>query len=112
MAKSKGLEINFEANKYDYQEYLLKPFKQLVNDLGCFMLSIDPLLETTPAVDKTISRIYRDTRFSKDKTPYKSSMWFSFRRPGRDSKEDPVYFFEISGDRYCYGMGFFSILHC
>ncbi|MDA8210412.1 MAG: DUF2461 domain-containing protein [Clostridia bacterium] len=73
--KANNNKVWFETHKQDYQEYLLKPLKDLVMDLSSFMLSIDPYLETKPAVNKTISRIYRDTRFSKDKSPYKSTMW-------------------------------------
>jgi hypothetical protein len=53
----------------------------LVGALGEFMLSIDPWFEVTPAVDRTISRIYCDTRFAKDKSPYKTTMWITFKRP-------------------------------
>lgn len=59
----------FEAHRQEYEEHLLEPLKALVSDLSGFMLSIDPDFMTIPAVDRTISRIYRDTRFSKDKSP-------------------------------------------
>lgn len=72
------------------------------------MLTVDPYFETRPAVNKTISRIYRDTRFSRDKSPYRSTMWFTFKRPGRNWQDAPVYFFEIAPDGYNYGMGFYS----
>lgn len=98
----------FEANRYNYDMHVLNPLKLLVSDIGYFMLTIDPLFEITPAVDKTIARIYRDVRFSKDKSPYRSNIWITFRRASRDWKEDPVFFFEIFPDWYRYGMGFYS----
>ena len=61
--------------------------------------------ETSPAISKTISRIYRDTRFSKDKSLYRSNMWITFKRPGKEWQDAPGYFFEIAPDHYCYGMG-------
>ena len=79
----------FEANKPRYQDSLLKPFQALVNDLGGLMFAIDPHLITTPAVGKTISRIYRDIRFSKDKSLYRYNMWLAFKRPSLDWKEAP-----------------------
>lgn len=42
-------------------------------------LNIDDLIET-PSGKKSVYRIYRDTRFSKDKTPYKTHWSGSFRR--------------------------------
>lgn len=98
----------FEEHRWEYQEHLLRPFQLLVADLSELMLSIDPEFETRPAIDKTISRIYRDTRFSKDKSPYRPRMWLTFKRPSKDWKTTPAYFFELSQDRYRYGMGFYS----
>jgi uncharacterized protein (TIGR02453 family) len=72
------------------------------------MLAIDPDLIAIPAVDKTISRIYRDIRFSRNKSPYKTCLWITFKRPGPDWKEAPCFFFEITADSYRYGMGFYS----
>lgn len=104
----KNNKVWFESHRALYEEYLIAPLKALVAGLGPFMLAIDPQFEVTPAVDKTISRIYRDTRFSRDKSLFKSNMWLTFKRPGKDWKESPAYFFEISADWYRYGMGFYS----
>lgn len=98
----------FESHKQDYENLLLTPLKNLVADVGNFMLSIDSYFEVRPAVNKTISRIYRDTRFSRDKSPYKTSLWITFKRPQKDWKDAPAYFFEISPDSYRFGMGFYS----
>jgi uncharacterized protein (TIGR02453 family) len=72
------------------------------------MLTIDPRLIITPAVNKTISRIYRDTRFSRDKSLFRSSMWLTFKRSSLDWKEAPAFFFEITPEGCQYGMGFYS----
>jgi len=98
----------FEQHKQDYQNFLLEPLKDLVTDLGDFMLTIDPYFEVRPAVNKTISRIHRDTRFSKDKSPYKTRMWITFKRPNKNWKDAPAYFFEISTNSYRFGMGLYS----
>lgn len=98
----------FEAHKGEYERFVLEPLQELVMDIGPFMLTIDPDFETRPRVDKTISRIYRDTRFSHDKSPFKSCMWITFKRPIKDWKDAPAYFLEITPDSYRYGMGFYS----
>lgn len=98
----------FEANKPIYREYLLQPLQNLVAELGEAMLDIDPAFETRPAIDKTISRIYRDTRFSLDKSLFKNNMWITFKRPSKDWKDAPCFYFEIFPDRYRYGMGYYS----
>lgn len=98
----------FDFHKSDYQDYVLKPLQSLTAGLGPLMLSIDPDIEVAPAINKTITRIYRDTRFSKDKSPYKTSHWITFKRPRIEWKDYPAFFFEISPYSYRYGMGFYS----
>ncbi|MEN6356982.1 MAG: DUF2461 domain-containing protein [Armatimonadota bacterium] len=95
----------FEAHKQEYQEYLLVPLQNLAADLSADMLAIDSLLVVGP---KTVSRIYRDTRFSGNKGPYKTTMWLTFKRPRQDWMDAPAYFFEIAPSSYRYGMGFYS----
>lgn len=98
----------FEENRQRYQNDVVEPFKSLVRALTPFMLGIDQGFETRPDIGKTISRIYRDIRFSKEKTPYKTSVWITFRRAGRDWLYDPCFFFEITSELYRYGMGFYT----
>ncbi|MBJ6800550.1 DUF2461 domain-containing protein [Geomonas propionica] len=98
----------FELHKSDYQNYVLKPLQSLAAGLGPLMLSIDPDIEVTPSLNKTIARIYRDTRFSKDKSPYKTSHWITFKRSKIEWVDKPAFFIEISPYSYRYGMGFYS----
>lgn len=106
--KENNNKLWFEENKEKYTNHLLTPMKYLVMDLSSFILSIDPLLEVTPSCGYTISKIYRDTRFSKDKSPYKISMWITFKRRSKEWSSNPAFFFELSPDSYRYGMGFFQ----
>ncbi len=83
----------FDGNRDIYDRELLAPFRALVEQLAPGMLAIDPQFETRPAIGKTLSRIHRDTRFSHDKSRYRSRMWLTFKRPSKDWKDAPVYFF-------------------
>lgn len=98
----------YRDHKKDFEDFVMKPFQDLVTDLAPFMLSIDPAFEVTPATDKTISRIYRDIRFSKDKTLFKDHMWITFRRRIADWKNSPVFYFEVTPQFYRYGMGYYE----
>lgn len=98
----------FDENKPIYQEYVIKPLQRLIEELSPTLISIDPLIVTTPFVGKTISRINRDTRFSNDKSPYKSNVWATFKRPLKGWQDSPCFFFEFSPTMYRYGMGFYS----
>lgn len=98
----------FEENRSVYEEHLLSPFRALVNELSQTMVIIDPEFEVRPSIGKTLSRIYRDTRFSKDKSLFRSHMWLVFRRYSKEWTDAPVYFFEITPDFYRYGLGYYS----
>lgn len=97
----------FEEHREEYSQYVQEPFKALVAELGPYMLEINPYLDLRPS--KCISRIYRDIRFSKNKAPYRNNMWISFKRPDRDWKAEPTYYFELFPDGYRYGMGFYDM---
>jgi uncharacterized protein (TIGR02453 family) len=96
----------FEVHRSDYEQHLLSPLRALAASLTPLMLSIDPDLVTTPA--RVISRIHRDTRFSRDKSPYKSTLWLTFKRPHSDWQDAPAFFFELGADSWRYGMGFYA----
>ena len=70
----------FHSNHDWYERAVREPLKDLAAELGETVLSIGENLETRP--EKVVSRINRDIRFSKDKSPYRDHMWLSFRRPG------------------------------
>lgn len=97
----------FQENRSRYQEHLQKPFIRLVNELSPEMLKIDEYFETSPAIGKTLSRIHRDTRFSKDKSLYRDSMWLTFRTRMKNVHDYPSFYFELMPHSYSYGMGFF-----
>ena len=97
----------FQENKADYEKHLLNIFKDLVENLSPYMLELDPFLDLN--FKKCISRINRDIRFSKDKTPYRTNMWISFKREYKDWKQEPTFYFELFPNGYRYGMGFYDI---
>ncbi len=98
----------FDAHRGIYDTQLLTPFRVLVDELSATMLAIDPQFETRPAIGKTLSRIHRDTRFSHDKSRYRSRMWLTFKRPSKNWTDAPVYFCEIAPDAFRYGIGYYS----
>ena len=97
----------FAEHKSEYERDLLCPLQSLAADLGPTLVAIDPEIEIAPVVGKTIARIQRDTRFSHDKSPYKTTHWITFRRPRKDWQDAPAFFFELSATGCRYGMGFY-----
>ncbi len=51
----------FEEHREEYELYVMEPLKELTAALGPYMRQIDEELTVEPRVDRTISRIRRDT---------------------------------------------------
>lgn len=86
-----------------YVRHVQAPFYAMIEELGPEMQKIDPQMEIRPY--KCLSRIHRDTRFSRDKSPYRDHHWFLFRRAGEPREQSLFYYFEFGPDRLGWGMG-------
>lgn len=97
----------YMEHKKEFQEFVLQPMIELVEKLEKPLHKIDPLLIIVPKVGKSISRVNRDIRFSKDKTLYRDVMWCVF---GRDKRKyhSPVFFIEFCPTFFRYGCGFYD----
>jgi uncharacterized protein (TIGR02453 family) len=73
----------FKARKAQFDERLLIPLRLLVEEMDVRLARVAPELHGSPK--RSIFRIHRDTRFSKDKSPYKThvSCWFAHTRAGQ-----------------------------
>jgi uncharacterized protein (TIGR02453 family) len=70
----------FNANKSRYENDLLEPALAFVEDFGLRLPDISPhLVADSRRQGGSVFRIYRDTRFAKDKTPYKTQAGIYFR---------------------------------
>lgn len=71
--KANNNRIWFNENKPRYEEVLRQPFLQLIADLQAPLAKISPHFVADPrGQGGSLFRIYRDTRFANDKTPYKT----------------------------------------
>lgn len=72
----------FQANKETFDNEVLAPLKLLVEDVDVRFGKFAPEFVGDPK--KSIFRIYRDVRFSKDKSPYKThaASWFKHQNSG------------------------------
>ena len=70
----------FQPRKAEFERLLKVPLESLVEALGARFAERDLPLVADPK--RSIFRIYRDTRFSKDKSPYKTNVGASFAYAG------------------------------
>jgi uncharacterized protein (TIGR02453 family) len=85
----------FEAHKGDYRSYVLEPAQAFVFALGERLRLLSPQIsyDTRTNGSGSIMRIYRDLRFSKDKTPYHPNLRIIFWEGGGKKTENPGFFF-------------------
>jgi uncharacterized protein (TIGR02453 family) len=92
----------FEEHKGDYQD-AKADFESVVQQILDGLSKQEPLLIGLEVKDCTF-RIYKDVRFSKDKTPYKTNMGASFSPGGRKSIRPGYYFhLEPGGNSFAGG---------
>lgn len=92
----------FDENKTQYQQ-AKADFETLVQQIIDGLSKMDPGLEGLTVKD-CVFRIYKDVRFSKDKTPYKANMGASFSKGGKKSPYGGFYFhLEPGGNNFAGG---------
>src|SRR5215813_9633103 len=93
----------FEANRSIYEGQVLAPLTALLNDLTVAFAKKKIPLRADPK--KSIFRIYRDVRFSKDKSPYKTHAGAVMTRGG--AKEEPgLLYIHVSPEGCMVAAGF------
>ena len=91
----------YEAHKEEIKRLAIQPYYDLIAEMTPAMLEIDPLFVVTPS--RMVSRVRRDTRYTKDKTLYRANLWMFFRRPRQQHESVPCYYFEIHPVFWAYG---------
>ncbi len=84
----------FQPRKPVFDEKVKAPMVEMVAALNAEMMGFAPAYVTDPA--KAIYRIYRDTRFSSDKTPYKDHIAATFSRRGLARHGSAGFYFSVS----------------
>lgn len=83
----------FEQNKPRYEKAVKKPFEQTVASVIERIQAFEPDFQIMPK--DCIFRINRDTRFSSDKTPYKTHIAAVFTPRGRQTMHFPGYYLHV-----------------
>lgn len=65
----------FDANRARYDEHVVGAFRRLLQTLTPALLKLNPHFEISGKTNGNFSRINRDIRFSKDKSPYKPNFY-------------------------------------
>jgi uncharacterized protein (TIGR02453 family) len=92
----------FNANKARYEEDLKEPALAFIEDMAYRLPEVAPQLT---ADKRALFRIYRDTRFAKDKTPYKTHLGIYFRHAASAGAETPGVYLHLEPRHVFMGAG-------
>lgn len=95
----------YEEHKDAIKRLVQQPMADLILEISGAMREIDPLFVLVPS--KMISRVRRDTRYTRDKTLYRDHAWCTFCRPKNGYDARPCYYFEVMPDSWGYGAGYY-----
>lgn len=96
----------FAAHRNAYEDDVREPLRRLVDELALAMLAIDPGIDVSST--GAVSRIRRDVRFSRDKSPFRVTQWIVFKHRRKDWTSRPAFFMECGPDICRTGMGFYD----
>ncbi|MGA7097163.1 MAG: TIGR02453 family protein, partial [Acidimicrobiia bacterium] len=92
----------FEANRERYAETVQEPALAFIADFAPRLEKISPCFRADAKVQGgSLFRIYRDTRFSADKTPYKTNTGVHFRHDRFKDAHAPGYYLHLQ-PRECF----------
>lgn len=107
----KDLEANnnrkwFNENKARYDTALKEPALDFIEDFAAPLAKISTHFVADPSLQGgSLFRIYRDTRFSKDKTPYKTNTGMHFRHFMAKDAHAPGFYLHIQPGENFMGVG-------
>jgi uncharacterized protein (TIGR02453 family) len=86
----------FEAHKQEYEDFVRTPALDFIGDMSDEMPAISRHFLAQPKkVGGSLMRVQRDTRFSRDKTPYKTNIGIQFRHEVGKDVHAPGYYLHI-----------------
>ena len=96
----------FMQNKKRYETDVLTPALNYISAMSESLAKFSPNFVAVPKrIGGSLMRIYRDTRFSKDKTPYKTNIGIHFRHRFGKDMHVPGYYVHIAPDENFVGIG-------
>jgi len=96
----------FNAHRDDYEAHVRQPMTVIIERLGVDFRAFAPELVASPRV--SLYRIYRDTRFSENKTPYKTHVAAVFPTRGLAKHEGAGLYFHVSPEEVWVGGGMYA----
>jgi uncharacterized protein (TIGR02453 family) len=98
----------FNEHKKEFEKFVMDPAKDFVYHMGSLLKRLSPRVIADPRVNGSIFRPYRDTRFSNDKTPYKTHLGIFFWEGKAPKMDCSGYYFHLEPPKMFLASG----MHC
>jgi len=96
----------FEANKDRYKRSVVEPMSAFISAMDARLAKVsDCFIADARPHGGSMFRIYRDTRFSKDKSPYKEHTAVHFRHMAGKDAHAPGFYMHFEPDEVFFGGG-------
>ena len=96
----------FAQNRDRYDRHVKEPSLRFISDFGPALRKISPHFRADPRGNGgSMFRIYRDTRFSKDKSPYKTYTGIQFRHEAGKDAHAPGFYLHLQPGQLFMGCG-------
>lgn len=96
----------FKENKSRYEEQVLDVALHFIQSMHDPLAGIAPhFVAQATRVGGSLMRVYRDTRFSKNKTPYKTNIGIQFRHEMAKDVHAPGYYVHVDPEQVFLGVG-------
>ena len=82
----------FDVHRERYEEHVRAPALRFIEAFAPHLAALSPWFHAGP---RSLFRIHKDTRFSKDKTPYKTHTGIQFRHDQARDVHAPGYYFHV-----------------
>ena len=95
----------FDKNRTVFDDIVIPSARNFVVSMGERLHKISPSLVADPRIDKSIFRIHRDTRFSKNKAPYKTHLGIWFWENALKKSDSFGFYFQLSPPHILLAVG-------
>lgn len=97
----------FDAHRDEYDSHVVAPARAFVVAMGEKLRAIAPGVNAEPKVNRSLFRINRDTRFSSDKSPYKTHLGIWMWEGPHDRMANSGFYFHLEPTGYSVGVGMY-----
>ena len=87
-----------DANRERYRGFIVEPFRQLLERLAPVALKLDSNILITGRTGENFSRINRDIRFARDKSPYRPHFYLFLQSRDAAERGGPQFYLGVTKD--------------